>query len=325
MEAPAILPLTSCDAPVPTLEVLESTRRLRLTRPGDFPPWLGPALRGLVAWRFKEMVCRQPPAERRERWKTCVGCPHMADCPYGRTFEPDPPPGAAVFRGQENAARPLVLSAPFPTPGGVGAGWSFPLTILFIGNAAASDVEAVWRAVEAAGADVRSGLDPAQTTFRVEGGSHARRDAVQVPLTVGDPTECVPAIRVELTAPLILRQTGPNGRRHVERPSFADLLRASLRTLGQLFALYAGPLPAAFGDLRLAAEAVPCRSSAFRTFRQPRWSNRTQQHRDVYGVVGEGVYGPVPRGLLPWLEWGGRLHVGVERVAGAGGSRVLVE
>ena len=42
----------------------------------------------------------------------------------------------------------------------------------------------------------------------------------------------------------------------------------------------------------------------------------------LYGVMGEGEYGPVPGALMTWLEWGGRVHVGTDRVAGAGGWRV---
>src|SRR3954454_10757327 len=95
---------------------LRVRRTLRFTRPGRLLPWLGLALRGLLARPFKERVCVHPPAEREQRWVHCRGCPHMSDCPYGQTLEPDPPPGAAIFQGQEQAARPLVLSLPFPMP-----------------------------------------------------------------------------------------------------------------------------------------------------------------------------------------------------------------
>src|SRR4051794_26997808 len=91
--------------------------RLRLTRTGQLVPWLGLALRGLVGARFKEKVCRHSPRERLERWVHCSGCPHMAECAYGQTFEPDPPAGVEVFHGQEDAARPLVLAPYFPLLG----------------------------------------------------------------------------------------------------------------------------------------------------------------------------------------------------------------
>src|SRR5438876_10907716 len=98
----------------PMLLILRTTRTLRFTRPGQLLPWMGPALRGLLALPFKQSVCVQPRAEQDTRWRYCSGCPHMNGCPYGQTLEPDPPAGAAVFHGQEQAARPIVLALPFP-------------------------------------------------------------------------------------------------------------------------------------------------------------------------------------------------------------------
>jgi hypothetical protein len=100
-------------------------------------------------------------------------------------------------------------------------------------------------------------------------------------------------------------------------------LRASLRTIGPLCRLYGRPLPdEVFRPLKELAGGVPTRSVSFGVCEQPKWSNRTEQHGMVRGVVGTGTYGPVPRVLVPWLAWGGRLHVGGYRVAGAGGWRM---
>ena len=38
-----------------------------------------------------------------------------------------------------------------------------------------------------------------------------------------------------------------------------------------------------------------------------------------------GLYGDVPWSLVPWLLWGGRLHVGSHRIAGAGGWRLVLD
>ena len=38
------------------LAVLQSTRSLRFTRPGRLLPWMGPALRGLLALAFKQVL-----------------------------------------------------------------------------------------------------------------------------------------------------------------------------------------------------------------------------------------------------------------------------
>jgi len=41
--------------------------------------------------------------------------------------------------------------------------------------------------------------------------------------------------------------------------------------------------------------------------------------------MGGGMYGPVPAALAEWLAWGGRVHAGTDRVAGAGGWEVQRE
>jgi hypothetical protein len=97
-----------------------------------------------------------------------------------------------------------------------------------------------------------------------------------------------------------------------------------LRTLGQLLALYDQPLKTDFAAMREAALEVPLLRAEYVSFYQHHWSNRSQQGRPLHGVMGSGLYGPVPRALVPFLIWGGRVHVGIDRVAGAGSWRVTV-
>jgi hypothetical protein len=302
------------------LEVVRITRTLCLTRPGRLWPWMGPALRGLLGGRLKEAVCRQPAELRDTRWRYCAGCPHLAGCAYGATLEPDPPAGAAVFAGQERAARPVVLALPFPLPPRAAPGLELPLAVTFIGPAAAH-AEAVWRALAEAGADPAGGFGPDHVTFALAPARLVQRDVLDLPPAVTG-RDWLPAVEVELTAPLFLRRRDGDRRRHVAAPSFADLLRAALRTLGGLAALYDAPLPADFAGLKRAAETVPTLHADFRDFHQRQWSNRRGDARPLWGVVGAAVYGPLPAELARWLAWGGRLHVGTDRVAGAGGWRV---
>src|SRR5262245_9028151 len=110
---------------------------LRLSTPGRLIAWERLALRGLLARHFKDSVCRHPPAERDTRWVHCRGCPYLRECPYGVTFEPDPPPEVETFRGQEDAARPLVLAPHFPLPARGEAGFEFPVRLTAVGPAVA--------------------------------------------------------------------------------------------------------------------------------------------------------------------------------------------
>jgi hypothetical protein len=304
------------------LEVMRTTRRLVFTRHGPLLPWMGPALRGLLGWRLKTVFCRQPREEWNGRWRYCAGCPHMAECAYGQTLEPDPPLEAEVFRGQEQAARPMVLCLPFPMPLEARPGLKVPVTLTLVGRLAIAQADHIWRSLNEAGTE--SGFDPDHTTFVIEpDGEMVERAMVELPLALDG--ESLPWLRVELDAPLLLRSMDETGRRrHIADPSFADLLRASLRTLGGLFALYDAPLAANFAHLKDAAADVPLVESGFESFYQRRWSNRARQARPVHGVVGWGVYGPLPAALMRWLVWGGQLHVGLDRVAGAGGWEVTV-
>ncbi len=311
------------------LLVLETERVLRLTAPGRLVPWLGPALRGLAARSFRRAVCLFTAAEQDSTWRYCKGCPHQAVCPYGQTVEPDPPPGAAVVSGQNDAVRALVIAPAFPAPKVGVPGTEIRVRVSFAGTAAARHADAFWTAVAAAGRDPLGGFDPDRATFEVRfppaPEAAARWLTAELPVTPDVPTGLIPRLGVVLTSPLFLRQSGGGGRSLVAVPTFADLLRASLRTVGRLCAYYGEPIPdEAFRRLKEAAAAVPTLSAQFIPFRQRKWSNRSQQGAMLNGVIGEAAYGPVPGGLAPWLEWGGRLHVGPHRVAGAGGWQVFV-
>jgi hypothetical protein len=107
-------------------------------------------------------------------------------------------------------------------------------------------------------------------------------------------------------------------------PSLADLVRASLRTVSDLFRLYGQPVEADFRGLADAAREVKLLDHCYEPFEQERNSSRSGRFT-TRGAVGGGVYADVPMGLLPWLLWGGRLHVGTHRVAGAGGWRLVLD
>lgn len=59
---------------------------MELTSAGRLVPWLGPAIRGALAWAVKDAVCRWPVRQRDTHYKTCRGCQHLQACPYGAAF-----------------------------------------------------------------------------------------------------------------------------------------------------------------------------------------------------------------------------------------------
>ena len=205
--------------------------RLRLTSPGQLIPWLGLALRGLVGARFKEKVCRHSPRERRERWVHCTGCPHLAECSYGQTFEPDPPPGVEVFHGQEDAARPLVLAPYFPLPARAERGGEAPLKLLCIGRQAEAHAAEVRAVLTEVGLD--SGLGPDRIGFEVLPDPFLQPgldelSAADLPAHPDALPGRLPRVGVGLTGPLLLKQRDEQNRRQAnQRPRFSDLFRAA--------------------------------------------------------------------------------------------------
>ena len=308
------------------LPVLQAELTLCCTRGGELLPWIGPALRGLVAGRFKADMCRHSTTDRDTHWKHCTGCPHLADCPYGLTFESGPAHGSGSI-GQEEGLRPVAIAPAFPAPPRIAAGMPLPVRVTCIGRRAVDAFAPLTAALdEAAGA---AGIGPDHVRFAVAG---TICPPLPTPLRSADLPDFdgaggarLPEVVVELTSPLFLTRPDASGRRRpVWVPAFADLLRAALRTVGRAFREHAGPLPADFAALKAGAEAVRLESHNYEPFRQRRWSNRTEQRYDMEGTIGCGAYRDVPLALVPWLTWGGRLHTGTHRVAGAGGWRVTL-
>ena len=299
---------------------------LRLKRPGTLLPWLGPALRGAVAIRFKDRVCQQP-AEQRERWIHCSGCQYMSTCSYGQTYEPDPPAGAGVLNDQPEVTRPLVLAPYFPVPDLARPGLDVPLRICVVGVEAVRHTNQLLEALADAG---RTGLGSDRVTFDlIENGNRPdvrQLQAADLPPSPDVILGVLPRVGIGLTAPLFLTVRDTRGKRQpIETPQFADLFRASLRTVGRMFAHHDQPLPADFAALKAAAEHVRLLEDCYEPFTQRKWSSRGSDRFELQGVIGGGVYGDVPQSLLPWLTWGGNLHVGTHRVAGAGGWRIVLD
>lgn len=300
---------------------------LRLMGAGRLLPWLGPALRGLTAQQFKDRVCAHAPGERWTRWKKCAGCSYMGACAYGQTFEPDPPAGRSVQKGREDAIRPMVLAPYYPVPELSRLDLAIPLRVVAVGPAVAH-VSEMLAALDVAGR--RFGLGHDRITFLVEMQNKTEQGelrAEDLPHTPDAISGRLPRVGVGLTAPLFLpRRTAADLYTGGPRlPTFVDLLRAALRSVGELFRLYGEPLRANYAALKSAANPVRLIDHCYEEFDQGTCSSRSGQRYQMQGVIGGGVYSDVPLSLLPWLLWGGRLHSGGRRIAGAGGWRLVLD
>lgn len=300
---------------------------LRPTSCGAVEPWIGTTLRGVVARRFKESQCRHPPPER-AKWTYCRGCAWSGECSYGLTYESQSLRPSGGPCGVHDPPKPIVLAPYYPLPAQLGPSARVPVRALLVGPAARY-ADPLFRALLAAGRE--PGLGPERITFELEQGVcpdvvTTYLDAESLPQHPGQSPGVFPRVGIGLTAPLFLSWKDDAGqRRPLTLPSLADLFVASLRVVrnlswffGERFDFDAEPLVA-------AARHVPLVDHCYEPFQKLRSSSRQRESRWEQGVVGGGVYRDVPAALLPWLVWGGRLHVGMDRVAGAGSWRLVLD
>jgi len=239
---------------------------MELTSEGRLRRWLGPAIRGTLAWAVKEEVCLWPVDRRRTQHKTCRGCEHLQVCPYGVTFESELPPGRAAPSGMADGQRAITIRPPFPAPEYGWAGDRLGLCATFLGTHAAGTVRAIEEILTRPGRALALGSD--RVGFRLAphpaqehaGGATQQIECADLPPS---PRACagrLPAVRVDLIAPLFLKEAARGTKaRAVRAPSFAQLVRASLRTVGRAFAAFGDnslERRVDFAALKAAAEQV---------------------------------------------------------------------
>lgn len=312
------------DADGPGVDVTLVRASMRVVKGGALLAWLGPALRGVVARSMKEMHCRHTPEEREGRWRYCAGCPHGDVCPYGRLFEPAESPQQSLGSGFRDGQRGAVLCVEFPAPANAARGEQLRLELKTIGRAGGNDSAELLRAVAVAGA--QNGIGPDRVKFELDEAKAATirlRPADLPGLPTGRPV--LPRLGLTLTAPLFMRSAEEDQRRAVTRPAFAAIFSAAMRTVSRTLRTGGAPLEADWRGLLDLAQAVREADADWQPFRQRRWSNRTEMRFEVVGCTGSAVYADVPLCLVPWLHWGGVIHVGMHRVSGAGGWRVWLD
>ncbi len=295
---------------------------------GRLMPWLGPAVRGVVAGRFRERHCVLPLAEQAGRWRRCRGCRHLRDCAYGSIFEPDEQVlqrVAASATGDHDVPRCVVLAPAFPAPVRAERGLRLPVSIVAIGAAARASFAEVAEVLGEAGRAGVFGTDRLRFAVVKRRGAPMQLslDAAGLPDGSGEPCGVVPRVRVTLTSPLFLRDRDAAGRPVPCRaPSLHRLVRAAVDTVAAVALAHTVPVAADTRGLVARCRDVRALEEAWQPFDQEKHSNRSRSRFVMRGVVGEAVFADVPRAAIPWLALAGQLHVGGHRVAGAGGWRL---
>jgi hypothetical protein len=296
---------------------------------GRLLPWIGPALRGIVAGRFRERHCRLSLAEQAGRWRRCRGCMHLPACAYGRTFEPDEqvlPTPSRTGGPLLDVPRTIVLAPAFPAPVRATPGLRLPLSVVAIGPHARESLGEILGVLGEAGRAGVFGSD------RVRFGVVDRGSPLRLSLAAGLLPDggaggggIVSRLRLILTSPLFLRDRDPRGRPTPCRaPTLHRLVRAAVDTVAAVAFAHAMPVGGDTRRLVALARAVRTVAADWQPFEQEKHSNRSRSRFDVHGVVGEAEFADVPKVLIPWLALAGQLHVGGHRVAGAGGWRLEI-
>ncbi|MCS7305953.1 MAG: CRISPR system precrRNA processing endoribonuclease RAMP protein Cas6 [Thermoguttaceae bacterium] len=324
------------------VELLVQTQFLRMefAAEGRLTPWLGPAVRGMLAMHLKNTLCRWTPEEQQHQWRFCRGCPYQASCAYGLTFEPDPPPDWPLWKGQAEGQRAISLAPFFPVPQWADPGDAVQVRMTLIGRRAVAAGPQILQHITAAGTFFRLGNDRIRVAFTpLEAATDwpaglYRLSAADLDASLQQRGR-IPWLRLELLSPLFLQETQEEKRTSqlVQEPTFFQLFRACLRTVGRAFAQFGHSEDqnpswlenyVCFEALKQLAEPVQTQAAFWRPFRQQHLSRRQCQRYQLRGIVGGAVFQEVPAVLLPWLIWGGRLGVGQYRVAGAGTWRILL-
>lgn len=312
-----------------TLRVSVCRVGLRLTSSGEMLPWVGTALRGIVASTLRRAECRFDVVEQNRRWRYCAGCPHLAHCGYAQLYEPELAGKSSLPQGAMQAPSGVVLSPCFPLPRRLRAGDLLTVDVTLTGAAATEErLAGLLVAMEKAGDD--PGLGPHHIGFVVER-NHPCEAVIlsrgMFPGRIDDLPGGYRRVRIDLQSPHFFKlETAEKSRRLANRtPSMHDLFRHSLRLIRRLFAQSGTELEGDWTGLGELAAKVVTREMRFESFRQRRWSSRMEHRAELEGVVGTAWYADVPAVLIPWLYWGGQLHVGGQRVAGAGRFHVGLE
>lgn len=314
------------DLPILPLQVTAvATSALRLP---DHP---GSSLRGAFGAALKRLVCS------RAELRTCEPCPHVAECPYPRLFDPRAVPGAEGVVGFEDLPRPYVfwgLVDTAPAKPGDFLGWRVTL----VGEAIRDLPYFVlaWQSMGQEGVGTGRGrfcLSSVDALDPLGGVSECLYDRVtnclRPPSTTlgGDAMaawaqsalsrlrDASPLLRVRFLTPTSLKYR----KQRVETPEFHVLWRCLQRRLSLLRLAYgAGRPPIDFSAAIGMAESIELVGWEGRQRQWKRRSQRQGRRVPMGGFVGAAHYRGDLAPFLPALKLGTLLGVGDNCTFGQG-------
>lgn len=301
------------------------------------PTWWAPELRGMVKGAFKRDVCQHPNFEQRasQPLEDCKSCNSSlrSECLYALCFEPQTEVGAGdapvplVFESRIPNAR--LRHRPDETPSfEVEDGMLLTFSMLAVGRAGES-LPALIESLNSSGQ--QQGLGHPERRVRVsmlptsrECHWNYRLDLNSLPSTAPRSSR-LPRVRIKLTAPLRLLSNADGGRTLVTTPTAADLVKAALDTISSLARALGEPIHPDRESLLAAAARTVVIDSELSRHSQHISANHGARMTLFEGLTGWLLLSDLPIELLPWLYWGGKLHVGDRRASGAGSWSVELD
>ena len=339
--------------------------RLRFLTKGHVNGWLGPAIRGLLLKPLRQRLCLLDERQQTERSEAlndpiqeryCLNCDRMAECSYGRIFEPDRLLiSGRVHRGARDGLRGITIATQcYTEPAGpadaslltsatsehsssynsleIQPGDELTVRLLQIGPEAIDLGAEVLKVLQASGRT--RGLGPDHVRFEIDRASTSQQtsdlsiDSLPLHALAGS----VPSLKIHFDTPLFLKiktadesNFGRTRRRFTDssdsRPTISTVFRESLRTVRRAVNEYANDDWAVGTDMRFlldSADDAKMVGSDLQPFTQPRSSARQERRWQLMGWRGSLTVADVPLHWLPYLQWAGRLGVGDSRNCGAG-------
>ncbi|MFQ3595423.1 MAG: CRISPR system precrRNA processing endoribonuclease RAMP protein Cas6 [Sphingomonadaceae bacterium] len=287
----------------------------------QLPPFPGGLLRGAFGSALRRLSCMTG-------FRTCVGCPLRATCPYPLLFEPPPADLSSVGLGrtQDGLPPPFILRLPEIDPGADG---QFFFGMRLVGGAIdrlAFVIEA-WRRVFAHGL----GRERVRGTLVC-----VRLAADGTPIWSGEeivwPEPQLPSLAAKGAELMLLSRTpmrlqARGDRLPLERLTARAFVAAIIRR-ARLLALHADAQAQAVvrswpvGAWLDQADAVAQQQSlVWRDWY--RFSARQKQRMNLGGYVGRWAWSAVPPELQRLLSLGELLHVGKEASFGLGAYAIF--
>ncbi len=302
------------------LKILVVDMTAEVEKPELLPRFLGSALRGVLGWQVRRLVCLFP------RAGSCGKCAVRDGCPYFNLVE-----RKSELPGLSDSPKGYVIS-----PGPTGPEGVFTCRFTLVGDC----MRFLPILVKAMAEGQAAGLGHSRNPYRIHalekkspnGMSRSLAlnadeafygaDANNLKDFLGKDTDGDTLLRIKIRTPLRLRRKGVyQGRLH-----WPFVLGSLVRRLEALNCLYNGGEPigkAIWNDLQSIFGEIEVAESTMAWRELSRYSNRQRKKVPMGGIVGQATLQNISPEIMEWFRAAGLVHVGKGATMGLGQIEVV--